>query len=252
MKKISLKKYYIYFFDYRTIIIGIVLTLASLITCFFMTGRKSRIGEVCLKDFLIDYSFKIAPYIIFPLITLVILIYVRKIFNTNIVVRYINIRAFYADIIIGVVTGTIIVLFLTLLIISLGGIIFCDFRIDNWECQEAYSRIVYDVKLVDTHVLKLMAVIFISWVLIAFINFEICLIIHRFTGNLYLGYILSVMLDIYCLLETANTQISRFYVKYFVYVEGWKVDSLLFPVIVASVLLIIIMFMGRADFVKRR
>lgn len=243
---------YGYAVNYKIFMAAAAAVVVSVISNMMAGSRKSIIGEMCLKDFLIHYNHRIAAYMLFPVVTILVLVYLNKMFDINVVIRYVNIRTYYMDLVKSVFVKTAVYMFLILLTVSLLGIMLCGFEADNWSDKTSYAFALYGHRLVNTGIVKLLAAMYIAWFFIVFINFELSIIIHRFVGNLYIGFIITTILNVYVLNEMANDRLISFYVKDFVYISGWNFKSLVLLICPAIVLFIVILFMGRNDFIKRR
>lgn len=239
--------------------IKIYIFLAASVILSFVTGAmqrsiNGRIGENCLKDFLIYYNYRIAPIMLLTVVTFAIAVYLNKMYESGRIVRYVNIQSFYLKVILGMCAHMLIIVAAVAVIVVTGGAASCGFIIDNWQNEDSYALIMFGEKLVNTPVYTIIAAELASYFIIGIINGMLIMIIQRFTGNMFVGYFAAVIVS-YLFLSEPNVnfgKINAFYIKEGIYQNGWSISSLIFPAALVVILLFIIMVMGKRDLIKKR
>jgi hypothetical protein len=127
------------------------------------------------------------------------------------------------------------------------GLLRCGFVADNWKDSGSYAAVVYSIMLSDISFTKLLAVEFLGFFIIEIVNALLYLIIYRFTNSLIFGYLTGIVVDFYCLLETANQNITGFYIKNTVYQSQWRYSSLAVPLLVVVIMVSAVLIMGKHE-----
>ncbi len=237
-----------YLFESGKIIAISLLILISIITGVLASVDRRRLGEICLKDFLITYNFMIVPYVLLPILFLAVVIHLNGMYDDKRLIRYSDIRRFYFDIEIKGILVSALYIVITAVMLLTGGLIVSECRIDNWTFPNSVAQNVYRDYLVNSSFIKIFCAVFLTLFLLLLINMNILIIIHRYTGHWIIGFFLCVVGNLYFLTQTHN---NDFFVTYNVYQNGWRYGCLLGPFIVYAVTFIIIMFMGKADSLRR-
>lgn len=236
-------KYWIVYF--------VVMLFISLVGILAFLPRQ-KMGEVCLKDYLVTFNFKIAGVILLPVVSFFLLLYIIRMFDDNRIVRYVSIRKYYAKLIAGCFMYCFLYLILSYTMILLSGLISSGFVVDNWQNYDSLAYSMYSERLIDISYLKIMTAVFVVWFLIEVFNVELCIIIYRFLDSWIIGYLLCQIINFTVCVQMGNNAYIKFYINYSVYREGWNVSSLLPLVAVCLSGAVVIMLMGKADNLRKR
>lgn len=238
----------------RSYLLFAATVLISLVTEIFQNNINNRIGKCCMKDFMIYYNYKIAPYMLLTVLAFMVTMYLYKMYDAQKIIRYTDIRRFYIKVLLGICAQLLIYLAVVFVIVVPGGALGSGFVIDNWKQSDSYASIVFGIRLLDTPLFTIIAAEFAGYFAIGIIDGMIGMIAHRFTGNLFIGYFMAVVIN-YIFTAEPNISMGRineFYINESVYQRGFCSMSFIFPAAAAFALLLIIMNMGKFDLIKKR
>lgn len=225
--------------------------IISMLACEFAFATRKAMGITCVKDFIITYNYRIVPYIVIPVIMALLIVYFRKMYDDNRMVRYVNIRKFYC-VVIGKGIGRIVMYVIVMLLVVLtAGLISTHGVMDNWQASNAMAKRVYGGYLTYTGVVTIFAGVAITMIILMIINMELLMIVYRCVHSWIVGYFICVVMNLYIIIEQGNSRILKGFITYRVYQNGWRYASLLPMAAVAVVLLIVVLLMGKSDSLKR-
>lgn len=228
-----------------------IVIIISMFACEFAFASRKAMGITCVKDFIITYNYRIVPYIVIPVIMVLLIVYFRKMYDDNRMIRYVNIRKFYC-VVIGKGVGRIVMYVIVMsLVVLAAGLISTHGVMDNWQMAKAMAKRVYGGYLTYTGVVTIFAGVAITLIIRMIINMELLMIIYRYAHSWIVGYFICVVMNLYVLIEQSNTRILNGFITYRVYQNGWGYASLLPMMAVVMVLLIVVLLMGKSDSLKR-
>lgn len=237
--------------EFKNIIFYAIVNLISVIACEFAFASRKTMGITCVKDFVITYNYKIVPYMAMPVIMLLLISYFRRMYDDNIMVRYVNVRKFYLAVIAGGAVRIAAYVFITAIVVLTGGIISTHGIMNNWNEKNAMAQRVYGGYLTYTESVTVFAGVFITLIFIMFIIMELLLIIYRYVRSWIAGYFICMVVNLYMLIEQGNIRILRAYITYRVYQSGWEYRNLVYLVVLAAALLMVVLIMGKSDSLRR-
>lgn len=228
-----------------------IVIIISMLACEFAFASRKTMGITCVKDFIITYNYRIVPYIVIPVIMALLIVYFRKMYDDNRMVRYVNIRKFYC-VVIGKGIGRIVMYVIVMsLVVLAAGLISTHGVIDNWQSANAMAKRVYGGYLTYTGFMAIFAGVAITLIILMIINMELLMIIYRCAHSWIVGYFICVLMNLYIIIEQGNSRILKGFITYRVYQNGWRYASLLPMAAVVAGLLIVVLLMGKSDNLKR-
>lgn len=242
----------LYLFQTKNIIVFCFVVLVSALSGISAIMEREGLGQICLKDYVITYNYRVTPYILFPVILFVIIIYLRKMHDDKIMIRYTDIRKFYFDMELNGMVCVLGYMTVTAVMVIAAGLVKCGFVTDNWDEPESMAKTVYGDYLVDSSASQLCVGFFAVLVLLAVINMNLIIVLHRFINNWIIEFFLCVTGNLYILTEGGSIISDHdWFITYSVYQQGWRYSFLAGLSLICIFTFIITLFVGKADCLGR-
>ena len=129
--------------EWKKILVFVILILCSIVACELALEYRKTLGMVSVKDYIITYNYRVVPYIPIPVILFFLISHIRRMYDDNKMVRYVNIRKFYLDVIENGIHNLILYVFIMACMVFVGGIISTHGVVDNWNSKEAMAQRLY-------------------------------------------------------------------------------------------------------------
>lgn len=237
--------------EWKKILVFVILILCSIVACELALEYRKTLGMVSVKDYIITYNYRVVPYIPIPVILFFLISHIRRMYDDNKMVRYVNIRKFYLDVIENGIHNLILYVFIMACMVFVGGIISTHGVVDNWNSKEAMAQRLYGSYLADTNFMTIFIGVFATLVLVIIIDLEMLMILYRCIHSWIVGYFICIVIDMYMLMEKGSSKVLGVFMTYLVYQKGWQYTTLLYPVAISAVLFAVVMIMGNSDNLRR-